>query len=43
MTTEHPPQSEAVKRALEGLFEQGAAPAAANPAAKRFMPRAPAS
>jgi Arc/MetJ-type ribon-helix-helix transcriptional regulator len=30
-------KSEAVKRALERLFEQEATPAAANPAAKRFV------
>jgi hypothetical protein len=30
-------KSEAVKRALERLFEQEALPAAANPAAKRFI------
>ena len=30
-------KSEAVKRALERLFEQEGAPAAANPAAKRFI------
>ena len=30
-------KSEAVKRALERLFDQESAPAAANPAAKRFI------
>ena len=30
-------KSEAVKRALERLFEQEGTPAAANPAAKRFV------
>jgi Arc/MetJ-type ribon-helix-helix transcriptional regulator len=30
-------KSEAVKRALERLFEQEGTPAAANPAAKRFI------
>ncbi len=30
-------KSEAVKRALERLFEQEGAPAAANPAARRFV------
>ena len=30
-------KSEAVKRALERLFAEAAAPAAANPAAKRFV------